>query len=77
MKLAELSIASASQAEWIQNQMGSIEEESDFMPRIDQLPEGIMALEFKKQYTDFDSSTYTMIDKEISLRIKECRAYQK
>ena len=54
----------------------AVKQESDFMPRIDHLPEGIMALEFKKLYKDLDSKAYVMIDDEINRRIDECSAYK-
>lgn len=76
VKLGETAIASPGQAAEMQKQMGTMKKEGEFMPRIDRLPEGIMELEFKKRYTDLDSSAYALIDQEISRRIGECRVYR-
>lgn len=75
-KLGEIAIDSRGQAGRLQEQMGNVKGESEFMPRIDHLPEGIMELEFKKRYTDLDSQTYAMIDEVITRRIGECRVYK-
>ncbi|WP_022666245.1 hypothetical protein [Desulfospira joergensenii] len=74
--LGETAIASPSQANRIQRQMKNSKGESQFMPRIDRLPEGIMELEFKKRYTDLDSKAYALIDEEISRRIGECSVFR-
>ncbi|WP_321494476.1 hypothetical protein [uncultured Desulfobacter sp.] len=76
VKLAELAIESATQASRLQQKMAAVKSESDFMPVIDNLPEGIMELEFKRQYKDLDSKAYAMINDEISRRIDECSAYK-
>jgi hypothetical protein len=56
--------------------MAAVKTEDQFMPRIDHLPEGIMALQFKKRYADFDSKAYTMVEDEITQRINSCWVYQ-
>lgn len=76
VKLAELAVESDAQASRLQQKMAAIKSESDFMPVIDNLPEGIMELEFKRQYKDLDSKAYAMINDEISRRIGECGAYK-
>jgi len=50
--------------------------ETDFMPRVDQLPVSIMELEFERRYRDLDSATYKIVDDEIERRIAECRIYK-
>ncbi|HEX9973596.1 MAG TPA: hypothetical protein VGD14_16105 [bacterium] len=75
VKFAEAAIASSSQAKLVQQQMGNIAMESDFMPNIENLPEGIQELEFKQTYQDLDSATYRMIEAEIERRINLCRIY--
>ncbi len=76
VRLAELAVGSDILASRLQQKMAAVKQESDFMPRIDHLPEGIMALEFKKLYKDLDSKAYVMIDDEINRRIDECSAYK-
>lgn len=76
VRLAELATGSAQKASAIQQKMAAAETEDPFMPRIDNLPEGIMALEFKKRYSDFDSKAYTLIEDEITRRINACLVYQ-
>ena len=45
------------------------------MPRIDDLPEGIMELEFKHRYRDLDSEAYRLVQDEIDRRLATCRVY--
>ena len=43
--------------------------ESDFMPPMADLPEGIMELEFRQRYRDLDDARYGYVKKEIDTRI--------
>ena len=76
VRLAELATGSAQKASAIQQKMAAVKTEDQFMPRIDNLPEGIMALQFKKRYSDFDSKAYTLVEDEIAQRINTCLVYQ-
>lgn len=76
VRLAELATGSAQKASAIQQKMAAAITEDQFMPRIDNLPEGIMALQFKKRYSDFDSKAYTLVEDEITQRINACLVYQ-
>jgi len=76
VRLAELATGSAQKASAIQQKMAAVKTEDQFMPRIDNLPEGIMALQFKKRYADFDSKAYTLVEDEITQRINTCWVYQ-
>ncbi len=69
-------MASTNNARLVQKKMSGTLLESHFMPAIDHLPEGIMKIEFKKRYKDLDSKTYTLVNDEISSRIKNCLLYQ-
>lgn len=75
VRFGELAIASSSQAKLLQQQMATMRSESDFMPSVENLPEGIQELEFKKAYHDLDSMTYKMTEAEIERRIRQCRIY--
>lgn len=44
-------------------------EESDFMPRLADLPEGLMELEFRQRYSDLDDARYGYVKREIDTRI--------
>jgi hypothetical protein len=76
VKMGELAISSGQAARLLQVQMGNAAGETAFMPVIDNLPEGIMELEFKKNYTDLDSDSYAMVNQEIEKRISQCPVYQ-
>jgi len=76
VRLAELATGSAQKASAIQQKMAAVKTEDQFMPRVDKLPEGIMALQFKKRYSDFDSKAYTLVEDEITRRINTCWVYQ-
>ncbi len=76
VKIGELAITSPQVAQKVQHDMRLISGESGFMPSIDSLPEGIMALEFKKRYTDLDSKSYSLVNDEISKRISRCQVFQ-
>lgn len=76
VKLAEMAGNSSQQARLLQQRMIRIINETDFMPRIDNLPEGIQELEFKRKYKDLDSATYRMVEAEIERRIASCSIYQ-
>ena len=76
VKMAEVAMGPSFRANLLQQQMSEALKESDFMPRVDNLPEGIMELEFKTRYQDLDSESYRMIDDEIERRISACQIYQ-
>ena len=76
VKLAEVATRSVESAKQLQHQMKEHLAESDFMPTIDQLPEGITEHEFKREYQDLESEIYQLVDIEIDRRITACRLYQ-
>jgi hypothetical protein len=76
VKFAEIASGSPQQATLLQQRMSGIFTEADYMPSIDNLPEGIQELEFKRTYKDLDSETYRMVEAEIERRIAACRIYQ-
>lgn len=76
VKMGEIAVGPPEQVVLFGKRMGAIEQETDFMPLIDGLPEGIRKLEFKKKYTDLDSKSYIMLNEEIEKRIKECPVYR-
>ena len=46
------------------------------MPDIDDLPEGIMELEFKQRFRDLDSKSYRIVEDEIERRLYRCTIYR-
>jgi len=49
--------------------------EADFMPPIDDLPEGLMEMEFKQRYRDLDDARYARVKSEIDTRIARLPVY--
>ncbi len=76
VKTGTLAVASSEQAARLQKRMKSVLTESDFMPDITHLPEGIREMEFRRRYTDLDSETYALVSEEIDRRISACPVYQ-
>jgi hypothetical protein len=75
IRLAELATGTTRQATRVQQFMGAPLSESDFMPDIKELPEGIMELEFKQRYRDLDSREYRLVEDEINRRLDTCTVY--
>ncbi len=76
VKLAQIATGSPKMARLMQQRMSTVGRETDFMPRIDRLPEGIMALQFERIYKDLESNSYNLVDREISRRIQACPVYR-
>lgn len=76
VKIGEMAIANPTMARQLQERMQTIAHEDGFMPSISQLPEGIMALEFKVRYQDLDSAAYALVNSEIDQRLKNCLVFQ-
>ena len=76
IRLAEMATGTEQQARLLQQRMGGpLLLEIDFMPNIEDLPEGIMELEFKHRYQDLDSKNYRIIEDEIEHRLSRCKVY--
>ena len=75
IRLAEMATGTDVQARLLQQRMSGPLSESDFMPDIDDLPEGIMELEFKQRYRDLDSKSYMIVEDEIERRLSGCTLY--
>ncbi len=72
---AELVARIEQDARQSQRRLSQVQSETEFMPRVDQLPEGIQALELKQQYGNLESDAYRMINAEIDRRIADCWLY--
>jgi len=76
IRLAEMATGTEQQARLLQRRMGGpLLLETDFMPNIEDLPEGIMELEFKHRYRNLDSKNYKIIEDEIEHRLSRCKVY--
>jgi len=76
VRFAELSTGSPKGAIFVQKHLNKDLTESNFMPRIDRLPEGIQEMTFKKRYRDMDSKEFLKVKNEIKHRIAACQLYQ-
>lgn len=75
VRFAEKSTASETEARQLQQKMSRSTRETDFMPDIEGLPEGLMQKTFEKRYRDMDSAAYRAEKQEISRRIDACSLY--
>ncbi len=74
VSLAE--VALGTKAVELQHFMGNRAQEADYMPGYDDLPEGLMELEFKSRYEDLDSAAYALVNSEIERRLDSCTIYR-
>lgn len=68
--------AMGSRAAFVQQYMSADLQEAGYMPAFDQLPEGLMELEFKSRYEDLDSASFDLVNREIQRRIGSCELYR-
>lgn len=76
VEIAKLAIGSSQSALRLQQFLSGGVIEDDFMPGIDNLPEGIMELEFRSLFEDVDSAAYNLVAEEIEKRIRDCWLYR-
>ena len=76
IRLAGMATGTEQQARLLQQRMGDSQlVEADFMPGIEDLPEGVMELEFKQRYEDLDSEKFRLVEAEIERRLSLCKVY--
>jgi len=69
--------ATGTRATDIQSRMGAANlVQAQFMPPIDQLPEGLMEMEFKQRYRDLDDVRYASVKQEVESRIGALPLYR-
>ena len=68
--------ALGSRAAEIQRLMATKPRESDFMPGISNLPEGLQKMEFEGRFEDLDSASYAQLMDEIERRIASCALHR-
>ncbi|MDY6969717.1 MAG: hypothetical protein SVR08_13815 [Spirochaetota bacterium] len=77
VRFAQKAVTLEGQAVILQQRMSSTSlRDTDYMPYINNLPEGIMELQFKRKFKDLNSENYHMIDMEIENRISQCKVYK-
>lgn len=76
VRFAQVATASSQSAKRLQAEMSRYPLEDEIMPRIDRLPEKIMALEFKNRFKDLDSASYQLVNNEVERRVAACRLYR-
>jgi len=74
VSLAE--VALGAKARELQRYMSEKPQEKDYMPSFNDLPEGLMELEFRARYEDLDSAAYAMVNSEIERRLGNCKIHQ-
>ena len=67
--------ASLAHAEDVQNALARIRSESDIIPAIDDVPEGLSKQAFTEQYGRVDSDAYSREVKRLKQRIKRIPLY--
>jgi len=75
VRFGELATASSKKAAFVQDHMGGKITESNYMPIVDKLPEGLMELEFKRRYIDLESDKYKNLRIELENRINGCALF--
>ena len=75
-RFGELATASAESARRVQGLMSAGMRETDLIPLIRDLPEGMQASEFKRRYGSVDAPAYRTVMQEIERRIAACSLYQ-
>jgi len=76
VKFGTMAVTSESSAQSLQKAMSRISGEDDYMPRINNLPEGLQAGLFKRQYGTTKDVRYKQMQKELDKRIRLCRLYK-
>jgi hypothetical protein len=65
-----MAVTSESSAQSLQKAMFRITGEDDYMPRINNLPEGLQEGRFKRQYGTTKDARYKQMQKELNKRIR-------
>jgi hypothetical protein len=76
VRFAELATGSASSARKLQSALANGAVESDFFPRVGDLPEGLSESEFKTTYGDINTEPYDAMIRGIDRRIEKIALYK-
>jgi hypothetical protein len=75
VRFAEVATASDASARALQSALAAGAKETDFFPRVGDLPEGLSEEDFKTRYGDVDSPAYEAVVKKIDARIANITLY--
>ncbi len=75
IRFAEVATASEASARALQSALAAGAKETDFFPRVGDLPEGLSDAEFKANFGDVDSPAYGAMVKQIDSRIAKIALY--
>jgi len=75
-RLAKIATESEETALWVQQQLSQNIVESDFMPEIADIPEGLSAIDFTNNYRDVDSAKYRNMLQLLDKRLAALTLYQ-
>lgn len=75
VRFAEVATSSEASARALQSALAAGAKESDFFPRVGDLPEGLSDDAFKAQYGDIDAPAYEAVVKQIDARIGKIALY--
>ena len=76
IRFVEVATDSADGARRIQELLAGHTEETLFFPKVADLPEDMLKVEFEKRYKGLDSAAYKSLVHEIDRRIDQCPVYQ-
>ena len=76
VSMANIALSSKVRARNLQLLLSQIQNESDFMPGIDSLQEGMQDIDFKQAFKHTDSAEYNMVIDIIDHRIAQCELHQ-
>ncbi len=75
-RFAELATASGESARTVQLRIDQAQRETDIMPNVHDLPEGMSESKFKQRYGGIDSPAYRRVSQDIERRIAETRLFR-
>jgi hypothetical protein len=75
IRLAEAATGSPQQAQQFQDRIQRISQENAMMPSVQELPEGLQALDMEIRYGEIDSAAYHNVYQEIERRLATCWLY--
>ncbi len=76
VQFGTIAVASESSAQFLQRKMSIIIDEDDYMPDINNLPEGLHQASFKRRFGTTESARYKKMQHELDRRIGLCRLYK-
>ena len=76
VSISNMGLSSKKMATLLQSRMSVARNESDFMPSINKLSEGLQSIDFIRQYKNINNSRYKNVVNIIDQRIAQCALYK-